>query len=89
MDASEAQGSRLCVAVLSIGSPRLKAMGHGVSAQHTPAGGNAGGPEWKRPDTWPPRKSLPPPGPDAPHVVLSTKFGEPWYTISRGLKQIL
>ena len=34
-------------------------------------------------------KEAPPLGPDAPHVVLSTKFEEPWGTISRGLKEIL
>ncbi|CAE7247297.1 Rsph1, partial [Symbiodinium necroappetens] len=45
--------------------------------------------EWSRPTTWPPRKSLPERRPDAPHVVLSTKFGEPWYSISIGIKEIL
>ena len=45
--------------------------------------------EWQRPATWPAPKEVPPPGPDAPHVVLSTKFEEPWGTISRGLKEIL
>ena len=47
------------------------------------------GPRWQRPATWPAPKEVPPPGPDAPHVVLSTKFEEPWGTISRGLKEIL
>ena len=47
------------------------------------------GDEWRRPATWPAPKEVPPPGPDAPHVVLSTKFEEPWGTISRGLKEIL
>ena len=32
---------------------------------------------------------MPRPGPDAPHVVLSTKFEEPWGTIARGMKEIL
>ena len=45
--------------------------------------------EWQRPAKWPAPKEVPPPGPDAPHVVLSTKFEEPWGTISRGLKEIL
>ena len=45
--------------------------------------------EWQRPATWPAPKEVSPPGPDAPHVVLSTKFEEPWGTISRGLKEIL
>ena len=45
--------------------------------------------EWQRPATWPARKKVPPPGRDAPHVVLSTKFVEPWGTISRGFKEIL
>ncbi|CAE7205934.1 PIP5K6 [Symbiodinium sp. CCMP2592] len=40
--------------------------------------------EWIRPKSWPPRRS-----PDAPHVVLSTKFQEPWKTISIGIKEIL
>ena len=44
---------------------------------------------WQRPETWPSRKEVPTPSPDAPHVVLSTKFVEPWGTISRGLKEIL
>ena len=45
--------------------------------------------KWSRPTTWPARKRLPERGPDAPHVVLSTKFGEPWYTISVGIKEVL
>ncbi|CAE7734625.1 RSPH1 [Symbiodinium sp. CCMP2592] len=45
--------------------------------------------EWIRPTTWPPRKSVLERGPDAPHVVLSTKFQEPWKTISIGVKEIL
>ena len=45
--------------------------------------------EWQRPATWPARKEVMPPSPDAPHVVLSTKFVEPWGTISRGFKEIL
>ena len=45
--------------------------------------------EWSRPTTWPPRKSGLEKAPDAPHVVLSTKFQEPWYTISIGVKEIL
>ncbi|CAE7734662.1 PIP5K8 [Symbiodinium sp. CCMP2592] len=45
--------------------------------------------EWIRPTTWPPRKSVLERGPDAPHVVLSTKFQEPWKTISIGIKEIL
>ena len=44
---------------------------------------------WSRPTTWPPRKSVLERGPDAPHVVLSTKFQEPWLTISIGIKEIL
>ena len=51
--------------------------------------GAEGSKEWQRPATWPAPKEVPPPGPDAPHVVLSTKFEEPWGTISRGLKEIL
>ena len=45
--------------------------------------------EWQRPATWPAWKEAPTPSDDAPHVVLSTKFDEPWYTVSRGLKEIL
>ena len=45
--------------------------------------------EWSRPTTWPARKRLPERGPDAPHVVLSTKFGEPWYSISMDVKEVL
>jgi len=45
--------------------------------------------DWSRPTTWPPRKPVPQTGPDAPHVVLSTKFQEPWLTISIGIKEIL
>ena len=45
--------------------------------------------EWQRPATWPAWKEAPTPSDDAPHVVLSTKFEEPWYTVSRGLKEIL
>ena len=45
--------------------------------------------KWQRPATWPAPKEVLPPGPDAPHVVLSTKFEEPWGTTSRGLKKIL
>ena len=45
--------------------------------------------EWQRPATWPAPKEVRPSGPDAMHVVLSTKFEEPWGTISRGLKEIL
>ena len=44
---------------------------------------------WSRPTTWPPRKRVLERGPDAPHVVLSTKFQEPWLTISIGMKEIL
>ena len=51
--------------------------------------GAEGSKEWQRPATWPAPKEVSPPGPDAPHVVLSTKFEEPWSTISRGLKEIL
>ena len=54
-----------------------------------PAAEDARAAEWQRPDTWPARKDLPTPSRDAPHVVLSTKFEEPWYTVSRGLKEIL
>ncbi|CAJ1375448.1 unnamed protein product [Effrenium voratum] len=43
---------------------------------------------WQRPTTWPPRKPVPTRR-DAPHVVLSTKFGKPWYTVSVGFKEIL
>ena len=64
-------------------SHRLQAMGSEASK---PQSSKA---EWQRPATWPPPKEVPPPGPDAPHVVLSTKFEEPWGTISRGLKEIL
>ncbi|CAE7640455.1 PIP5K8, partial [Symbiodinium necroappetens] len=46
-------------------------------------------PPCSRPTTWPAKKRLPERGPDAPHVVLSTKFGEPWYSISVGVKEIL
>ena len=54
-----------------------------------PSSHNARPKEWQRPAMWPARKEVLPPGPDAPHVVLSTKFEEPWWTISRGLKEIL
>ena len=33
--------------------------------------GAAGSTRWQRPATWPDPKEVPPPGPDAPHVVLS------------------
>eukprot|EP00439_Symbiodinium_sp_Y106_P036729 s528_g4.t1 len=45
--------------------------------------------DWSRPTTWPPRKTVLERGPEAPHVVLSTKFQEPWLTISIGIKEIL
>ena len=45
--------------------------------------------DWSRPTTWPPRKTVLERGPEAPHVVLSTKFQEPWITISIGIKEIL
>ena len=45
--------------------------------------------KWSRPTTWPARKRLPERGPNAPHVVLSTKFEEPWYTVSIGIKEVL
>ena len=52
-----------------------------------PAHGSASA--WSRQTTWPARKRLPERGPDAPHVVLSTKFREPWYTtISIGIKWV-
>ena len=44
---------------------------------------------WQRPETWPARKEVPALGYNAPHVVLSTKYKEPWGSISRGLKEIL
>ena len=44
---------------------------------------------YMRPDTWPPRKAVPSPGRDAPHVVLQSKYEEPWGTIARGMKEIL
>ena len=43
---------------------------------------------WKRPATWPPRKAVLKRSADPPHVVLSTKFQEPWYTVSIGIKEI-
>ena len=70
-------------------SHRLKAMGCGASAERYVPCAKDGPKEWQRPATWPAPKEVPPPGPDAPHVVLSTKFEEPWGTISRGLKEIL
>ena len=51
--------------------------------------GAKGSKEWQRPATWPAPNEVQPLGPDTPHVVLSTKFEEPWGTISRGLKEIL
>ncbi|CAE7768377.1 PIP5K9, partial [Symbiodinium microadriaticum] len=45
--------------------------------------------KWSRPTTWPSRKRLPERGPHTPHVVLSTQFGEPWCTVSIGIKEIL
>ena len=66
-------------------------MGCGASAQRkieeSPAVKPAA--EWQRPAAWPARKEVPTPSPDAMHVVLSTKFVEPWGTISRGFKEIL
>ena len=44
---------------------------------------------WKRPGTWPLRKSVLERSRDPPHVVLSTKFQRPWCTISIGIKEIL
>ena len=82
-------------------TPRLKAMSSGASAEgyapgerskavqsHQPPQ-DATAAEWQRPATWPAWKEAPTPSNDAPHVVLSTKFEEPWYTVSRGLKEIL
>ena len=60
---------------------------HWQSAQ--PGAEDAKAAEWQRPATWPARKEVPTPSDDTPHVVLSTKFEEPWYTVSRGLKEIL
>ena len=60
---------------------------HRQSAQ--PTARDASPAEWQRPETWPARKEVPTPSPDAMHVVLSTKFVEPWGTISRGFKEIL
>ena len=59
------------------------------SVQQGAQPGAAGSTRWQRPATWPAPQEVRPPGPDAPHVVLSTKFEEPWGTISRGLKAIL
>ena len=95
--AKERYGTPETAAVLPDAKIGLQAAAHpqAPAAGEDPGRHEAGGSketrpaEWQRPATWPPPKEVPPQGPDAPHVVLSTKFEEPWGTISRGLKEIL
>eukprot|EP00439_Symbiodinium_sp_Y106_P022903 s3084_g2.t2 len=70
------------------GAPQAELEAHDVQ-QMTDSTNDELADKWSRPTTWPPRKRLPERGPDAPHVVLSTKFQEPWFTISIGIKEVL
>ena len=77
---------------MSSGGPAPQGYASGERSKAVPghqAPQDARAAEWQRPATWPARKDVPTPSDDAPHVVLSTKFEEPWYTVSRGLKEIL
>ena len=60
-----------------------------TSAEHWVQHWQREGPGWQRPDTWPSTKPVPAPRPGAPHVLLSTKFAEAWFTITLGMKEIL
>eukprot|EP00439_Symbiodinium_sp_Y106_P023905 s3084_g2.t3 len=85
---SDGMGAAWAACCALAGAPQAELEAHDVQ-QMTDSTNDELADKWSRPTTWPPRKRLPERGPDAPHVVLSTKFQEPWFTISIGIKEVL